>query len=53
MPSDAYEFGIKSDNLVKKGKASVPKGSGLGIEIDWDILKNADFYNKVNGKVNE
>tara|TARA_B100000959_G_scaffold104855_1_gene110604 strand:- start:2665 stop:3873 length:1209 start_codon:yes stop_codon:yes gene_type:complete len=53
MPSDAYEFGIKGDNLVNKGKANAPKGDGIGIVVDWNNLKNADFYNKVNAKVNE
>ena len=53
MPSDAYEFGIKGDSLVNKGKANAPKGDGIGIVVDWNNLKNADFYNKVNAKVNE
>ncbi|MEC7860368.1 MAG: hypothetical protein VX469_03760, partial [Pseudomonadota bacterium] len=53
MPSNAYEFGIKGDNLVKQGRATAPKDDGIGIVVDWNILESADFYNKVSRKVNE
>ena len=53
MPCNAYECGIKSDNVVKQGRATAPKEDGIGIVVDWDILESADFYNKVSRKVNE
>jgi L-alanine-DL-glutamate epimerase-like enolase superfamily enzyme len=53
MPCNAYEFGIKGDNLVKQGRATAPKKDGIGIVVDWDILESADFYNKVSRQVNE
>jgi len=53
MPGNAYEFGIKGDNLVKQGRAKAPKEDGIGILVDWNNLESADFYNKVSSKVNE
>ena len=44
MPKAAFEFGMKNGNLLKQGKIVAPKGSGLGIDVDWDQLDTADFY---------
>lgn len=44
MPKGAFEFGMKNGNMLKKGKVVAPKGPGLGIEVDWDMLGTADFY---------
>ncbi|MCH7535494.1 MAG: hypothetical protein IH948_07075 [Bacteroidetes bacterium] len=49
MPKEAYEFGMKNGIPFDKGMVSAPKGSGLGIEVDWDRLSTADYY--VNSKV--
>lgn len=44
MPKQAFEFGMKNGNLLHDGKIVAPKGPGLGIEVDWEKLKTADFY---------
>jgi len=44
MPREAFEFGMKSGNLLERGRVVAPKGPGLGIEVDWDRLATADFY---------
>jgi len=44
MPKAAFEFGMKNGNLLKQGEIVAPKGSGLGINVDWDQLSTADFY---------
>lgn len=44
MPKQAFEFGMLNGNLLKQGKIVAPEGPGLGIEVDWDLLKTADFY---------
>ncbi|HJO04581.1 MAG TPA: enolase C-terminal domain-like protein, partial [Acidobacteriota bacterium] len=44
MPKEAHEFGMKNGNLLDQGRAVVPPGPGLGIEVDWDRLATADFY---------
>jgi L-alanine-DL-glutamate epimerase-like enolase superfamily enzyme len=46
MPKDAFEFGMKNGNLLDRGRVFAPKGPGLGLEIDWDRLTQADFYRK-------
>jgi L-alanine-DL-glutamate epimerase-like enolase superfamily enzyme len=46
MPKDAFEFGMKNGNLLDRGRVIAPKGPGLGIEVDWDHLAEADFYRK-------
>ncbi len=46
MPKDAFEFGMKNGNLLDRGRVIAPKGPGLGIEVDWDHLADADFYRK-------
>jgi len=47
MPKEAYEFGMKNRNLLDGDRVIAPKGSGLGIEVDWDSLVMADFYVKI------
>lgn len=44
MPKEAFEFGMTNGNLLDKGRAKVPDGPGLGIEVDWDRLATADFH---------
>ena len=44
MPKEAFEFGMKNGNLLKQGQIVAPEGPGLGIYVDWDQLKTADFY---------
>ena len=44
MPKEAFEFGMKNGNLLDRGRAVAPEGSGLGIDVDWDRLATADFY---------
>ena len=44
MPKQAFEFGMKNGNLLNRGQIVAPKGAGLGIDVDWDRLKTADFY---------
>jgi L-alanine-DL-glutamate epimerase-like enolase superfamily enzyme len=46
MPKDAFEFGMKNGNLLDRGRVFAPKGPGLGFEVDWDRLTQADFYRK-------
>ena len=44
MPKDAFEFGMLNGNLLHDGRAMAPSGAGLGIEVDWERLPEADFY---------
>jgi L-alanine-DL-glutamate epimerase-like enolase superfamily enzyme len=44
MPGEAFEFGMKNGHLFHNGQVTAPKGPGLGIEVDWDRLVEADFY---------
>jgi L-alanine-DL-glutamate epimerase-like enolase superfamily enzyme len=44
MPGEAYEFGMKNGILLNRGRVIAPQGPGLGIEVDWDRLPEADFY---------
>jgi L-alanine-DL-glutamate epimerase-like enolase superfamily enzyme len=46
MPKVAFEFGMKNGNLLEKGRVFAPEGPGLGLEIDWGRLSQADFYRK-------
>jgi L-alanine-DL-glutamate epimerase-like enolase superfamily enzyme len=46
MPKEAFEFGMKKGNLLDRGRVFAPKGPGLGLEVDWDRLTQADFYRK-------
>ncbi len=44
MPKEAYDYGMKNGILLEEGRVAAPKGPGLGIEVDWDGLANADYY---------
>ena len=44
MPTEAFEFGMKSGNLLEQGRVVAPARPGLGISVDWDRLPAADFY---------
>jgi L-alanine-DL-glutamate epimerase-like enolase superfamily enzyme len=46
MPNEIYEFGMKNGNLLKRNRAWAPAGPGLGIDVDWLSLEDADFYRK-------
>ena len=51
MPKDAYEFGMKNGNLLDRRRVVAPEGPGLGIEVDWDRLATADFYEKFSSRM--
>ena len=41
MPIGLFDFGMKdSITLHKKGCVEVPKKPGLGMELDWEKIKN-------------
>jgi len=44
MPTEAFEFGMKSGILLEQGRVVAPARPGLGISVDWDRLPAADFY---------
>jgi L-alanine-DL-glutamate epimerase-like enolase superfamily enzyme len=44
MPKEAFEFGMKNGNMLKRGRVVAPNGPGLGVNVDWDILSAADFH---------
>ena len=50
IPLDVYQFGFKDANLVNKGKTILLNKPGIGIDIDWDILNEADYYKKIKVK---
>lgn len=43
-PVKAFEFGMKNGIVLNQSQAVAPEGPGLGIEVDWERLKEADFY---------
>ena len=46
IPKDAFEFGMKNGIQLDRGRVLAPVGPGLGLEVDWDRLVEADFYRK-------
>ena len=40
-PTKTFNFGLKEDITIKDGIAKIPEGSGLGIDLDWDLIDNA------------
>ena len=44
MPKDLFEFAMVNGNLLENGMARTPEFPGLGIKVDWEKLKTADFY---------
>ena len=46
-PIDVYEFAMKDVILINKGLVYAPKQSGLGVNIDWDILLTADYCKQI------
>lgn len=39
MPEEVFNFAVKEDiEIDKQGYAHVPKGPGLGMEVDWDYI---------------
>ena len=50
MPKQAYEFGMKNGDLLDVGRVIAPRGSGLGIDVNWEYLATADFYRKLSSE---
>ena len=46
-PIDVYQFAMKDVILINKGLVYAPKQSGLGVNIDWDILLTADYCKQI------
>ena len=44
MPKPLFEFGMMNAIEMDHGRAVAPSGPGLGIEVQWDRLAEADFY---------
>lgn len=44
MPKEVFEFAALNGNLFHDGKIEAPDYAGLGIKMDWEKLKIADFY---------
>ncbi|PHS07269.1 MAG: mandelate racemase [Blastopirellula sp.] len=42
-PTNSFEFGLAEPLPISNGIATLPEGSGLGIEFDWDMIDNATF----------
>ena len=50
VPIDMYHYGLKNDNLIEDGYTRELKKPGLGIEVDWEKLSDADIYEKTTVK---
>ena len=46
MPKEIYEFGMTNGILFKDGEVCATMKHGLGINVDWDELRKADYYIK-------
>ena len=44
MPVAAFSFGMKNGIVVDGGLAAAPTGPGLGVDVDWLSLPEADYY---------
>ena len=44
MPKAVFEFGMKNGNLMHGGRVVAPARPGLGIDVDWQSLDDADFH---------
>ena len=42
-PAQYFEFGLKQSIQIEDGKAVLPQGPGLGIELDWDFIEDCTF----------
>ena len=45
-----YHFGLKNDNLIENGFTREFKKPGLGVDVDWKKLSDADIYEKTTVK---
>ena len=43
VPYEYFNFGLKDPIKIIDGKAQLPKGQGLGIDLDWDFIDNSTF----------
>jgi L-alanine-DL-glutamate epimerase-like enolase superfamily enzyme len=50
MPKQAYEFGMQNADLLNLDRVVAPRRAGLGVEVNWDELVNADFYRKLSSE---
>ena len=50
MPRQAYEFGMQNADLLNLDRVVAPRRAGLGVEVNWDELVNADFYRKLSSE---
>jgi len=41
LPTDHFNFGLKTPIQIEKGEAVLPAGPGLGIEFDWDFIEDS------------
>ncbi|MEM7282076.1 MAG: enolase C-terminal domain-like protein [Pseudomonadota bacterium] len=48
LPRSAFQFGMKQGITFDNGRAVAPKRPGLGIEVDWDELATAAYYDACN-----
>ena len=46
MPKEIYEFGMKNGILFEDGEVFATMNHGLGINVDWEKLSEADYYIK-------
>jgi len=42
-PTSNFDFGLVSPLPIKNGIATLPLETGLGIELDWDMIDNATY----------
>ena len=43
VPYEYFNFGLKDPIKIIDGKAQLPNGPGLGIDLDWDFIDNSTF----------
>jgi L-alanine-DL-glutamate epimerase-like enolase superfamily enzyme len=42
-PVEPYRFGLAQPIEIEDGAAVLPRGPGLGIDLDWDFIEDATF----------
>ncbi len=40
LPTEDFQFGLKTPIPIEGGHAILPEGAGLGIDLDWDFIDN-------------
>ena len=43
-PMTTFSHGVREGVRLADGMAAVPDSPGLGLQVDWDELAQADFY---------